>query len=421
MEEKRKIILFGAGRDGKEALDFFGKDNVSFYIDNDEEKRGTVINGIKIISYTDLKSLYEKCMDDFTRRYEVIITVNVTRWATFAVAHQLRKIGIENFNVYRDVKKRWKSGREFLDRDMELYPCEQESILEVYKYQLDWMIRHTAALDLKPATGKFREKQMKIMDGLKWLLKKTEALNIKFIMNHGTLLGAIRHHGFIPWDDDMDLALVAEDYDKFIIFCEKAEEICVFYNCYNGEYRTKEGKKTVSPDEYPYIMAIGWGYIQFFRNVGKKECKENEIITDIMPMYNIRNDITIENFMEEHNCWLAKRKEDFDMVDRFFKKGEGLEFITTESTRQIGYTFDFTSFFDWFHAKTGRTMKRALWEVKDLYPLQKLNFEDIQMWAPGNAMGWLEQLNPGMDMMKIPPKSVGIPVHDKNDIFTEKY
>lgn len=54
------------------------------------------------------------------------------------------------------------------------------------------------------------------LDLLKKLIEACDKLGLKYFAIHGTLLGAVRHQGFIPWDDDVDIAMPREDYEKLL-------------------------------------------------------------------------------------------------------------------------------------------------------------------------------------------------------------
>ena len=81
------------------------------------------------------------------------------------------------------------------------------------------------------------------------LLRVCNKYNIKICAFAGTLLGAIRHKGFIPWDDDMDVCLTREDYYKlckvapkefkYPFFLQTAENDTLFF-CPHGRFRNSE-------------------------------------------------------------------------------------------------------------------------------------------------------------------------------------
>ncbi len=67
-----------------------------------------------------------------------------------------------------------------------------------------------------PDGSDLRNMQLRMLDMLKYIDQICRENNIKYWLSSGTCLGAVRHGGFIPWDDDCDIEMRREDYNRLI-------------------------------------------------------------------------------------------------------------------------------------------------------------------------------------------------------------
>ena len=101
-----------------------------------------------------------------------------------------------------------------------------------------------------------------------------EKNNLKYYLGYGTLLGAVRHKGFIPWDDDIDVLMPRPDYNRFI-------ELTGF-NPIKENLETRLYKACLHPNIYPFAKLIDNSTIVFEKGKSKKNI--SGLWIDIFPL-----------------------------------------------------------------------------------------------------------------------------------------
>lgn len=120
-----------------------------------------------------------------------------------------------------------------------------------------------------PEGSLLRQDQKELLRMLSILEAICKEHKIQWWLSSGTLLGAARHQGFIPWDDDMDIVLLKKDYKRLEkILCEMDSDEFVFhcmktdtdYINWFGKFRKKEGCIQSSSKRYDYYKWKGIGF-----------------------------------------------------------------------------------------------------------------------------------------------------------------
>lgn len=89
-----------------------------------------------------------------------------------------------------------------------------------------------------------RETQNISLEILHTISEICEAQNLRYCLIYGTLIGAVRHHGYIPWDDDVDIMMPRPDYDRLLTYLKAHIEEYPHLRVFNRE----------ECPEYPYMI-----------------------------------------------------------------------------------------------------------------------------------------------------------------------
>ena len=125
-------------------------------------------------------------------------------WKYFVMEEKRFLDEVRNRGKYRQFYHWAQMNRAIIDRNLERLKSEEEKIAE---YRVSDKMKRTWQVELA------------MLDEVQRICKKYD---LTYFFVHGSLLGAVRHRGFIPWDDDLDIAMPRQDYDRFLE-CAKAE------------------------------------------------------------------------------------------------------------------------------------------------------------------------------------------------------
>lgn len=225
--------------------------------------------------------------------------------------------------------------------------------------------------------------------------------NIKYIIEGGTLLGAVRHHGFIPWDEDIDVRMLRSDYDKFSQIASEKLPADMFFQSYSndkgypwlyGKIR-KKGTRAVRAGQEKLKMKDGI-FIDVFpcdgvpdeknakrrHNITAKICRK--ILYARTARYTDKN--VIKRILWNILC-VIPRKYVYRTVERMSKK------YTQYNCSKVGII-------GWHGIEDVNGFSKMYFEQ-----LTELEFEGYMFYAPQNWDGFLRYAF-GDDYMELPPK-----------------
>ncbi len=176
-----------------------------------------------------------------------------------------------------------------------------------------------------------KELQSAIYDIFEEVIKVLDKHNLTYSLVAGTLLGAIRHKGFIPWDDDLDIIMPREDFEKFREIANKELPENLFFQDYttDEEYpsiyaKVRNSNTTLIENGYRFLKKMNQGiFIDIFVADRYKDSNKNLFRRKIIKLFDyilLSQNNADTNKVKKSLCKLFPRKFLFKQTEKILRK-----------------------------------------------------------------------------------------------------
>ena len=246
------------------------------------------------------------------------------------------------------------------------------------------------------------------LEVIKEFVRICEKYDLNYFALFGTCIGAVRHKGFIPWDDDIDMGMPRNDYEKF---CEIVPNECKgkfrivgpdsqekFYNLV-PHFCKSNTRFATNYDHGNFNMGIGFDIFVYdeidkLEKKGNKQIRISNICRSLYMCYNVdfyKNSVFKEgNLIPRIVAGIAHRVlriiPNFDsIIYEFYKKNVIVKDLNSNVLTQFSDTMSLESIIS----------------KEELFPLKKLDFEDIKINVPNQYDKILKRVYG--NYMELPP------------------
>lgn len=378
-----KLIIYGAGFWGEFALEHIGTEYVAYFCDSKlKENEEKTLRGKKVISFAQLQKM--------RKEYVIVVSAGVNYNAE--IGRQLENVGIEDYFLY-PVLADAVGDVDFLMKELQTEDGRNRMFKRYYRTlakkaeeQLAYLKDHADIMTLKPAKGRMREEQLKLIRFAEEFFDFIGELNIKPFLIFGNLIGAFRHRGFIPWDDDLDFGIIRSDLDKLLDFAQK--------NCLVGT-RCGNTWKSITGTQMPweelfrrypetYIFDVRWNMIHVYQNAFGGAWRAG---MDFWPFDYYHEEYPIS----EHRKWLEELDRGLHLID---DDAEKVTYLKREreknpmvSRKETGHIFPGI---DSLGGHPGRKDVTEWIRTQEIFPLKKVPYEHTEFLAPNDMEALLK-------------------------------